>query len=199
MSKLIEVDFIDGVKEFIVTQYKTDLLYQGQNEFLLTELPDESSIQFSGDISLFRKQVYKEEDLILSGSWMIVKEGSESKIKIHKDTRTSSFTYTYVTYRGISPVKTHGLFSVDYIKGIIYFSSPVKNLELSYRSTIQYYEGKEMVQGNPSEYSQDQDLVVAPTSSKMYVYQIKDTSVDAYSREYLENPILNILTTEDNV
>ena len=64
-----EVNFIDGVQEFIESEYVTILLNKNTNVFQLKGVPSQDSIRFSGDVSLFKKQVYSEKDLTIPSSW----------------------------------------------------------------------------------------------------------------------------------
>ena len=50
-----EVNFIDGVQEFIESEYITILLSKNTNVFQLKGAPSQDSIRFSGDVSLFKK------------------------------------------------------------------------------------------------------------------------------------------------
>mgnify|MGYP003466432451 FL=1 len=72
-----EVDYIDGVQEFIESEYMTELLEKGKNKFILKGNPSIDSIKFSGDVSLFKKQVYSEKDLSIPSSWLLVKENND--------------------------------------------------------------------------------------------------------------------------
>ena len=66
ISMYEEVDYIDGVQEFIESEYITELLEKGSNRFVLRGNPSIDSIKFSGDVSLFKKQVYSVNDPLKS-------------------------------------------------------------------------------------------------------------------------------------
>ena len=125
---LREVQFIDGVQEFLEEGYVTELLAKDQNSFVLSGTPVEDSIRFSGDVSLFTKQVYYEEDLTIEGSWLT----DGNSLKINPNYKTSTYTYTYISYKRKSTVKKEGLFSVDYNQGYLYTSTPIKNIRIDY-------------------------------------------------------------------
>ena len=78
-----EVDFIDGVQEFIESEYITELFMKGQNKFVLRGIPSQDSIRFSGDVTLFKKQVYTKEDLSIPSSWMLINENGSYSIIIN--------------------------------------------------------------------------------------------------------------------
>ena len=80
-----EVDYIDGVQEFIESEYITELLEKGSNRFVLRGNPSIDSIKFSGDVSLFKKQVYSEKDLTIPSSWLLVVENDVAIIKINNN------------------------------------------------------------------------------------------------------------------
>lgn len=195
---LKEVEFIDGNVEFLLSSVKTQLLDQNSNLFILSETPAENTIVFSGDTSLFKKQVYKEVDLDVEGSYFIKKEGSQIELKIHPDKKTSSITYTYITYTSKNLNKTAGLFSVDYEKGIMYTSSNVKNLEISYKHSTSYYKGLEMTQANSTEYTNLNNLSTNDNETVVYVYQLEEETVPVESLQSIENPKLHLITLEDN-
>ena len=68
---LREVQFIDGVQEFLEEGYIVELLAKDQNSFVLSGTPVEGSIRFSGDVSLFTKQVYLGKHFMFTTYWMI--------------------------------------------------------------------------------------------------------------------------------
>ena len=80
-----EVDYIDGVQEFIESEYITELLEKGSNRFVLRGNPSIDSIKFSGDVSLFKKQVYSEKDLTIPSSWLLVVENDIAIVKINNN------------------------------------------------------------------------------------------------------------------
>ena len=60
MSKttlLKEVEYIDGVQEFLEEGYVTELLGKSESTFELSGVPVEGTIRFSGDTSLFNKHI----------------------------------------------------------------------------------------------------------------------------------------------
>lgn len=195
---LKEVEFIDGNKEFLLNNYITQLLAQNQNTFSLQEPPNENTIVFSGDTLYFRRQVYKEADLVETGSYMIVKETNGTyTLKIPSLFRTSTITYTHITYQSLRESKVGDLYSVDYVKGILYTSSPIKRTRIGYRHSIQYYQGMEMIQASPSEYSTTTPLN-SITDNVIHVYQKLNKTVNLQTKESIENPVLNMITKGDN-
>mgnify|MGYP003528028890 FL=1 len=80
-----EVSFIDGVQEFIESEYITILLNKNTNVFQLKGVPSQDSIRFSGDVSLFKKQVYSEKDLTIPSSWYLYSNEGIYYIKINTD------------------------------------------------------------------------------------------------------------------
>lgn len=204
MKKLFrEVEYIDGIQEFIEAEYITEpALERSANIFRLSGIPVIDSIRFSGDISLFKKQVYSEDDLVIEGAWMLFIEESTNKasILINPTSYTSIYTYTYITYKSKSKSKREGLYSVDYDKGILYTSTSVKNILLRYRSAIQYIEGQQMTQVSSSEYTPE-TLYSIPTDDNnrlTYVYQIKKNKEIIRSKEYISNAKLSYTALGDS-
>jgi hypothetical protein len=79
----------------------------------------------------------------------------------------------------------------------MYTSSPIKNVKISYKHSIQYYEGKGMYQLSPKSYS---DTETPVTNNELFhVYQTQDESISTSTNERVENPILNLITLEDNI
>lgn len=194
-----EVDFIDGVQEFIESEYITEQLGKSLNTFILSSKPTLDSIRFSGDISLFKKQVYNVNDLILEGSWMVTNVNGIYKIIINENLRTSEFTYTFVTYKTRAETKKEGLFSVDYLNGILYLSTALKNYKVSYRYSTQYIEGQEMEQVPPNEYNKNTlyNISVDSESKLAYTYQLKNTQINIKTKEYLSSPRVSLVTLGD--
>ncbi len=189
---LREVQFIDGVQEFLEEGYIVELLAKDQNSFVLSGTPVEGSIRFSGDVSLFTKQVYFEEDLSIEGSWIIL----DNNLKINPNYRTSTYTYTYVSYKRKSTVKKEGLFSVDYDAGYIYTSTPIKNIRIDYKHAIQYAEAQKMSQVPPTEYTIEtlQSMPIDDRTKMTYIYQKREETLNSFSKEYYKGGRLNLLT-----
>ena len=198
MINFKEVPFIDGHKEFYRNRLISLIVPKGVSEFTLPEKPSENTIVFSGDTTLFKKQVFSTDDLTLDGAYLITNTNDVYSIKIHQDKKTSFSTYTYLTYTSESISKISGLFSVDYDRGILYSSSSLKNIRISYKHSITYYEGTEMIQLDPSLYSLNRSPVVNDNETTTTIYQIKDNTIDSTSIEYVETPVLNLITLEDN-
>lgn len=194
-----EVDYIDGVQEFIESEYITELLAKGRNIFPLTGNPSLDSIKFSGDVSLFKRQVYTVEDLTIPSSWLLIEEKNKYYIKINKSNVTSNFTYTYVTYISKAKNKREGLYSVDYEKGVLYSSTGLKNVKISYKRAIQYLKGQEMQQVSKDHYDKN-TLYNIPTDSETrlaYAYQIKTELQEIRSKELITSARLSLVTLGD--
>lgn len=194
-----EVDYIDGVQEFIESEYVTELLDKGKNKFVLKGNPSIDSIRFSGDVSLFKKQVYSDKDLAIPSSWLLVKEGNNYVIKINKNSLTSEFTFTYITYISKAKNKREGLYSVDYDNGVLYSSTGLKNVKISYRRSIQYLEGQQMEQVDKENYNK-KTLYNIPTDSNTrltYIYQLKNEQQEIRSKELVYSPRLSLVTMGD--
>lgn len=194
-----EVDYIDGVQEFIESEYITELLEKNSNEFILKGNPTIDSIKFSGDVSLFKKQVYSEYDLGIPGSWFLLEKNGKYVIKINKRNSTSEYTYTYITYISKALNKREGLYSVDYTRGILYSSTSLKNTKISYKRAIQYVKSQKMVQINAEEYNKS-TLYNIPTDSETrlsYIYQIKKEQLETRSQEYIISPKISMITLGD--
>ena len=194
-----EVDFIDGVQEFIESEYITELFMKGQNKFVLRGIPSQDSIRFSGDVTLFKKQVYTKEDLSIPSSWMLINENGSYSIIINSNVVTSEYTFTYVTYKSKALTKREGLYSVDYNNGIVYLSTPLKEVKISYRRSIQYIEGQSMKQVDKSEYTSE-TIYNIPTDSNTkltYIYQLKNTPATVKSKEMLESARVSLVTLGD--
>lgn len=194
-----EVDYIDGVQEFIESEYITELLEKNSNIFILKGNPSIDSIKFSGDVSLFKKQVYREEDLTIPSSWLLIEKDDSFQIKINSRNFTSEFTYTYITYISKAKTKKEGLFSVDYLNGVLYSSSGLKNVKISYKKSIQYLQGQTMEQVDSKIYSKS-TLYNIPTDSETrltYIYQTQKEQTETRSKEYLRNPKMSLVTLGD--
>lgn len=189
---LREVQFIDGVQEFLEEGYVTELLAKDQNRFVLSGTPVEDSIRFSGDVSLFTKQVYYEEDLTIEGSWLT----DGNSLKINPNYKTSTYTYTYISYKRKSTVKKEGLFSVDYNQGYLYTSTPVKNIRVDYKHAVQYAQAAKMTQVQPEEYTINtlQSIPIDDKTKLTYIYQNREATLNSYSKEYYKGGRINILT-----
>lgn len=194
-----EVDYIDGVQEFIESEYITELLEKSANTFVLRGDPLVDSIRFSGDVSLFKRQVYSDKDLSIPSSWLLKKEGENFVIQINKNNLTSEFTYTYITYVSKAKNKREGLYSVDYDNGILYSSTGLKNVRIAYRRAIQYLEGQQMEQVDKSLYNKN-TLYTIPTDSETtlsYIYQLKTEQQEIRTKESAVSPKLSIVTLGD--
>lgn len=189
---LREVQFIDGVQEFLEEGYIVELLSKFDNIFALSGIPVEGTIRFSGDTTLFNKQVYSIEDLSIIGSWYI----DNNILRINPDYKTSTYTYTYVSYKRKSNTKKEGLFSVDYEKGLLYTSTPIKNIRIDYKYAVQFVEGAKMEQVDPKEYNINtlQSIPVNDNTKMTYIYQKQEESVKSYSKEYYKGGRVTLLT-----
>ena len=185
MSIFEEVNFIDGVQEFLESEYVTILLDKNTNVFQLRGVPSQDSIRFSGDVTLFKKQVYSENDLTIPSSWYLYNVDDEYYIKIDPSLKTSDYTFTYVTYKSRAISKKEGLYSVDYNKGILYLSTPLKRVKVVYRKAVQYIEGQMMKQVERSEYNKNTvfNIPVDADTRLSYIYQIKNTPANIKSKE----------------
>lgn len=194
-----EVSFIDGVQEFIESEYITILLDKNTNIFTLRGVPSQDSIKFSGDVTLFKKQVYSEKDLTIPSSWYLYNEGGVYRIKIDPSLKTSDYTFTYITYRSRAISKKEGLYSVDYDKGILYLSTPLKRVKITYRRAVQYIEGQMMTQVDKNEYTKNTlfNIPVDADTRLSYIYQIKDAPSLIRSKEVLENARVSLVTLGD--
>lgn len=190
---LTEVDFIDGIQEFLDEGYVTELLAKNASSFGLTGIPVDGSVRFSGDTTLFLKQVHTEIDLSIEGAWYITGDGI---LKINPNKATSSYTYTYITYKKKASSKREGLFSVDYDNGILYTSTPIKDIRILYRYAVQYVEGQKMTQLSPDQYDPGTPYTIKTDdkTSLVFEYQSKDTLDTVMSKEYYINGKVNLLT-----
>lgn len=198
MKKLFkEVEYIDGVQEFIESDYITDLLDKNANTFQLSGKPIPDSIRFSGDISLFKKQVYNINDLIIESSWILY---NEDQIKISDQKASSPYTFTYVTYKSKANNKKEGLYSVDYDKGILYTSTGIKNNLIRFRHSIQYLEAQQMNQVSATEYTKNTIYSIPTTDNSRltYIYQIKKNHETVRTKEYIDSAKATILTLGDS-
>lgn len=196
MTKLLtEVEYIDGVQEFLEEGYVTELLAKSSNTFQLSGIPIENTIRFSGDVSLFSKQVYSEKDLLIDGAWIVL----DSTLKINPSILTSEYTYTYITYKRKATSKKEGLFSVDYDKGYLYTSTPIKDVRIEYKYSIQYIEGQKMTQVNPEEYTIN-SIYNIPTDDQTrlsFLYQVENKSDNNKSKEFYSGGKISLVTLED--
>lgn len=194
-----EVDYIDGVQEFIESEYITELLDKGKNKFILKGNPAIDTIKFSGDVSLFKRQVYSKNDLTIPSSWILLKEGENYVIEINKSNLTSELTFTYITYISKAKNKREGLYSVDYKNGILYASTGLKNVKISFKRSVQYLKGQQMSQVDKELYTKE-TLYNIPTDSDTrltYVYQLKNDLQELRSKEIIESPRLSLITLGD--
>lgn len=194
-SLLTEVDFINGVDEFYQEDYVTELLAKNANSFELTGIPVAETIRFSGDTTLFIKRVYLEKDLDQSGVWLL----EDKTLKIPANFLTSSFTYTYITYKRKSPNKKEGLFSVDYEKGYLYTSTPLKDLEVEYKFSTQYVKADKMKQVDASEYNIGSmyNIPVDNQTRLSYLYRVGTKDTENYTKEYYNDVKVSLLTLGD--
>ena len=194
-----EVDYIDGVQEFIESEYITELLEKGSNRFVLRGNPSIDSIKFSGDVSLFKKQVYSEKDLTIPSSWLLAVENDVAIIKINNNSLTSEFTYAYITYISKAKNKREGLFSVDYDNGILYSSTGLKNVKISFKRAIQYLEGQEMAQVDSRQYSKESlyNIPVDSNTRLTYIYQTKKEQLETRTKEMIVSPKVSLVTLGD--
>lgn len=194
-----EVDYIDGVQEFVESEYITELLEKGSNRFVLRGNPSIDSIKFSGDVSLFKKQVYSEKDLTIPSSWLLAVENDVAIIKINNNSLTSEFTYTYITYISKAKNKREGLFSVDYDNGILYSSTGLKNVKISFKRAIQYLEGQEMTQVDSRQYSKESlyNIPVDSNTRLTYIYQTKKEQLETRTKEMIVSPKVSLVTLGD--
>ena len=198
MSKttlLKEVEYIDGVQEFLEEGYVTELLGKSESTFELSGTPVEGTVRFSGDTSLFNKQVYSLEDLSISGAWHV----NGKTLKIQPELKTSEYTYTYITYKRKALTKKEGLFSVDYDRGYLYTSTPIKNVRIQYKYAIQYVQGQKMTQVPATEYTRE-SIYSIPTDERTklsYLYQIQNTISDNNSKEYYTDGKISMVTLGD--
>lgn len=192
-----EVDYIDGIKEFVEAEYLTELLDRDSNVFKLNGNPIEDSIKFSGDVSLFKKQVYNKNDLDISSSWML--DTTNNQILVSPRVKTSSYTYTYITYKSKARTKKEGLYSVDYNKGVLYLSTGIKQAKISYKRSIQYIEGQKMTQCSKDEYTRSTlyNIPVDSNTALTYTYQVQPTREDTKTLEYITNAVISTVTTGD--
>ena len=200
MKKLFkDLGYIDGVQEFLESEYKTNLLTKNASVFPLSDIPTQDTITFSGNVSLFKKQVYSEKDLTIPSSWYLYNNEGTYYIKINPDSKISDYTFTYVTYKSRAISKKEGLYSVDYNNGIVYLSTPLKEVKISYRRSIQYIEGQSMKQVDKSEYTSE-TIYNIPTDSNTkltYIYQLKNTPATVKSKEILESARVSLVTLGD--
>lgn len=199
MAIFEEVSFIDGVQEFIESEYITILLDKNTNVFQLRGVPSQDSIRFSGDVTLFKKQVYSEKDLTIPSSWYLYNNEGTYYIKINPDSKTSDYTFTYVTYKSKAISKKEGLYSVDYNTGILYLSTPLKRVKITYRKAVQYVEGQMMTQVRRDEYTKNTlySIPLDADTRLSYVYQIKNTPNTIRSKEIFENGKISLVTLGD--
>lgn len=195
-TKLLkEVEFIDGVKEFLEEGYVVELLAKSANSFKLTGTPIDETERFSGDVTLFNKRVYKKEDLTIVGSYYI--EGQ--MLYINPTLFTSEFTYTYITYKKKATSKKEGLFSVDYKRGYLYTSTPIKNVQIDYKYAVQYAEGQKMTQVSSREYTKETiyNIPVDDKTKLSYLYQLRDKTNNNNSKEFYKGGRVNLVTLGD--
>lgn len=196
MNKLLkEVEYIDGVQEFLEEGYITELLGKASSEFQLSGTPVEGTVRFSGDTSLFNKRVYSSNDLSIEGAWLIENQA----LKINPELKTSEYTYTYITYKRRATTRKEGLFSVDYDRGYLYTSTPIKNIRMTYKYAVQFVEGQKMTQVPASEYNKA-SLYSIPTDEKTklsYLYQLQDTTNNNTTKEYYTDGKVSLLTLGD--
>lgn len=192
-----EVDFIDGIQEFIEAEYITDLLQKGINTFQLSGIPLPDSIRFSGDTSIFKKRVYNLNDLSIPNSWLLTED---NKIKINELITVNPFTFTYITYKSKLLTKKEGLFSVDYDRGILYTSTGIKNIRITYRNSIQYVSAQQMTQVPANKYTIN-TIYNIPINDKerlSFIYQLKNNNEIIHSKEYIESGKVSMITLGDH-
>lgn len=138
-----EVKFIDGISEFNSSAVSTEISVTGSGIVLGVSAQDtngQESIEFSGKIDLFRNRVYTTEELIESGDWML-----DSGIIYFPEGVIDNFSIgaTTITY-SVAPKSPAGLYSVDYINGIVYTNIGADDktvVSYNYSSIYSSYEG----------------------------------------------------------
>jgi hypothetical protein len=151
-----EVDYIDGFKEFNVTQS-----YEQINNLDLNIIPllssfigDETTdIIFDGNTELFTNRVYSISELVYPGDWCLNYNTNTHlwQISLPIGIETSSTFDTQIIYTISSNSSTYGLYSVDYVNGIIYTTAPMDSrivINYIFSNTYAQYEHFEKLSSN---------------------------------------------------
>lgn len=131
-----EVPYVDGKTEFNQFKYEKRII---QNESLniiyLNNINVDGDIVFSGEYDLFVNKVYSEEELIFRGDYLVDSNG----IKLPPGIYTSLYIATEIIYEAKNINIASGLYSVDYINGMIFTQNKIyENVKVHYMHSTLY-------------------------------------------------------------
>lgn len=202
-----EVQFIDGIKEFNPSKLFLQIGNTNKNIIDLDVSFDNSGyIEFSGNVDLFKNQVFSEDELVNPGDWMLHYDGSMYRIKLPLGVYTNSISDTEISYTVKSEkLSNSGMYSIDYKRGILHTSSPIDHKTIisyiysfvfsSYEAMDKLEMGQYRIRPNSVEILKD----ISPEKNGFLVTVQENSASDV---KYLTSPIikelkLNIIT-EDN-
>lgn len=192
-SMIKEVKFIDGIKEFVSRQRVTQFNNTDMNVIVLQgAYVDDGSISFYGGGNLFRNRVYSSNDLVEQGDWMLILEGGSYKIKLPAGIKTPSAVDIAIEYTiDNNSVNKDGIYSIDYINGVIYTSSEIDgNIIANYKYYNMALEANAAIELFSNEYTARDGLLIiskATINPLAVVYKEgKDGGI-----EFIDSPIIS--------
>lgn len=205
-SMIREVPFIDGEKEFVSAQRKTQFNNEGLSVIELDPyFIDNETMVFYGDSSIFRSRVYTEEDLVEKGDWMILfDEINPPQIVLPEGVTTPTYADIVIEYDiDNQSISKDGIYSVDYNRGFIYCSASIdSNIIAEYQFFNMVIGGQGAREVHPSEYVANGSILTVNSvinNSVSIVYK----EGNGEKEQYMESPVLsniNISTiTEDYI
>ena len=201
---LKEVPFINGRDEFVLSEEYIDTDNRGLNVIQLhSSFLNSRPVAFKGCNGVFRNRVYSEFELIDIGDYWI----DGTVIRLPENVFTDAANDTEISY-SIEPntLSTSGIYSIDYVNGIIHSSAKVDGntiVNYMYSSVYATYSGLEKldsdiykVKGSAVEINTDSE---APEE-----HIIISSGKEVGEIEYLESPVLynfkiNIIDAESSV
>lgn len=207
---ITEAVFIDGHTEFNLTETVEIQTSGSENTILLSNFvgDETTNILFDGNTDIFNNRVYSVQELINSGDYCVSNDGSGNwSIILPEGIFTNPIFVTRIIYPTNSVSPTYGLYSVDYINGIIYTTAPLDAriaITYSFSNTFAKYEHLDLLDSELYTVSSNQisikDSDVVQAGQYLIVYNsLNDlaSSTQVYSTPVVNDLILNILTASE--
>lgn len=191
-SMIKEVKFIDGEQEFVSSVKKTQFNNQNLNKITLEgKFIDDGHLSFYGGSNLFKNRVYADEDLVEIGDWLIVLEFGSYVIKLPEGVKTSASVDIAIEYNvDNNSINKDGIYSIDYINGVIYTSSPIDgHIIVKYNYFNMCIEGEAATEFTADQYmARDGVLTINKPVSKTLLIVYKEGKDEV--AKFSDSPIL---------
>jgi hypothetical protein len=205
-SFIKEVDFINGYDEFSIASIYRQINNYNKNVIELQDgFIDDDTIQILGCSEYFKSRVYSEDELIAKGDWLISYENTVPEIILPEGVFTSDIVDTELVYniQG-AKVSISGLYSVDYIKGILHTVAPIdERIEISYRYSSIFAEYEALEKVSPQKITVSQGLAIVEDESEEsseYLAIIKNNiskDIDYKVSPVIDDLKVNFITSGD--